>query len=206
MRELQESGGLPPTDPQDIMPTRCSVQAISYRIASCGTPAALGQDEPMSPSSAPQSNFAGLLAAAKTGLSAKNTIIPKGPPPELEKPKIEIKKTESDLQLEQLERNLRRPLKIKDLDSCGRYKLFKYVSVWRNGRPGWWVNGGTSPTPTHDSWSWPPSPSRSTPIARDWWGTTSPSRYRGASFTPTWRHGRPCFTNHSQKQKQSSFI
>ncbi len=176
MRELQESGGLPPTNPdQDIMPTRInlsnqgSVQAISDRIATGGIPAALGQDEPTSPSSAPQGNFAGLLAAAKTGLSAKKSIIPKAPPPELEKPKIEVKKTESDLQWEELEKNLRRPLKIKDLDftDLNRADDTNFLNTCQfggMGGPGGGNMGGPPPPPPMIPGLGPPPPPGPPPL------------------------------------------
>ena len=94
-----------------------AVQAMSDRIAVGGIPAALGgpgADGPLSPPSAPEGNFKGLLSQAKAGLSGANKPPPmksfEPPPPP------EVKKSESDLQWEELEKNLRRALKINDLD------------------------------------------------------------------------------------------
>ena len=109
-------GGAAPPPPALELPNQGTVQAMSDRIAEGGIPAALGGGAPGG-ESAPEGNFKGLLSQAKLGLSssAKRPAAPRPaafeppPPPE-------VKKSESDLQWEELEKNMRRPLKLKDLD------------------------------------------------------------------------------------------
>ena len=111
----------PPSPPRPrppwSYPTRGTVQALSDRIAVGGIPAALGGGgAPGDGSSAPEGNFKGLLSQAKAGLSSSNRPAAPKPAAFEPPPPPEVKKSESDLQWEELEKNLRRPLKLKDID------------------------------------------------------------------------------------------
>ena len=110
---LNKVPGSVPSAPVELA-NQGAVQAMSDRIAVGGIPAALGGTPVDGPASAPEGNFKGLLSQAKAGLSGsvKPPPVKSYEPP----PPPEVKKSESDLQWEELEKNIRRSLKIRDLD------------------------------------------------------------------------------------------
>ena len=114
----QGPSSIPAPPPSTMeLPNQGTVQALSDRIAVGGIPAALGGGgTPGDGSSAPEGNFKGLLSQAKAGLSSSNRPAAPKPAAFEPPPPPEVKKSESDLQWEELEKNLRRPLKLKDID------------------------------------------------------------------------------------------
>ena len=80
-----------------------AIQALSDHIAIGGIPAVLDG----APDSAPKGNFKGLLSQAKAGLSSAGKPPPATRPTAFQPPPPpEVKKSESDLQWEELEKNL----------------------------------------------------------------------------------------------------
>ena len=119
---LQEE---PKTDP-----TQGTVQSMSDMLKR-GQAALTSPNAPSTPSG----DFSGLISKAKDGLTQNNHVTTRQDPGMAAKPppkKPEVQLSESDLQWEALEKHMKRPLLVKDLDFTDLGEYYYYTQLGLN--------------------------------------------------------------------------